>query len=178
MRWYKIHELTPWSEAAILRHRQALPIAGPNPDLDRWRQLLPDAPEILIEPGRSALAVMPVTDREPDQVMLGVVARGLPWQVSNALHRLNPILPFRLAPLIGRDAFTKPNSWYLLTYQYPLVFERRDQRYEAGFDAMLEDVAQMPTRQLTVGALRDMSVKAIGRTLSGKEAHEFWMGYR
>jgi hypothetical protein len=182
LKWRKIHELTPWDERGIFRSREAEKMRG-NHSGEEWQRIFadhrlpPPAPAVTVSLTAEAIELFP--DTAAGQLELGAISAGLVhWVISNARDVYDPLLPFRLFPLIGGDAFTKPNSWRRRRYAIPLALNRRDQRYQLGWDRLHSSLAADLSRTYSVGEIARLGDRAIVATLSGQEAHDFMMANR
>jgi hypothetical protein len=182
VRFRAFHELFRWDERQIFISLEGLKMRGNHPD-EAWGPILaslkphPVAPPVWVRLSDSAIALQPA--KSADQLELGAIVFGLPdWRISNQRDVIDPTLPFRLRPVLGRDAFTKANSWRRRVYEVPLIIRRDDQRYVAGWDGFHAALAEDPDRRYEVGELRSLGEKAVGATLAGKEAQDFWLARR
>jgi hypothetical protein len=137
----------------------------------------PGPPPVRVRLDESAIALQPT--ESAGQLELGAIASGRSdWRISNARDAIDPRLPFRLWPALGRDAFTKPNSWRHRTYEVPMLLRRDDQPYVRGWDGFHAALSVDPDRSYSVAELSKIGEKAIAATLTGKEANDFWMARR
>ena len=182
MKWRKLHEFFHWDERQIFRSLEGLKLGGMHSD-EEWARIFaahrlpPDPPLVRVQLGDSAIALQPT--ESAGQLELGAIASGLSdWQISNARDVIDPQLPFRLWPVLGREAFTKLNSWRHRLYDVPMILGREDQRYVAGWDGFHAALSADPDRSYSVAELSKIGEKAIAATLTDKEAHDFWMARR
>lgn len=177
MNWRKLHELTPWDERQIFRLAQGSAMRGATSSQD-WSRVLsahkaaPPAPPVTVELARDAVLLRPVA--AASQLELGAIAAGIGhFRITNAHDGFDPRLPFRLWPMIGADAFTKSNSW-----RVPMAVARAGQRHRDGWDRWRAMLAAAPEGAHAVSDLSAMAAQAIGATLTGQEAADFWRANR
>jgi hypothetical protein len=182
VKWRKIHELSPWDERGIFRLREGEKMRG-NHSGEEWQRILadhrlpPPAPAVRVSITAEAIELFP--DVAVGQLELGAIAAGLAhWVISNARDVYDPLLPFRLFSLIGRDAFTKPNSWRRRLYAVPVVLRGSDQVYQLGWEGLCTALAADLSRAYSVAEIARLGDRAILATLSGPEAHDFRIANR
>lgn len=111
----------------------------------------------------------------PDgQLELGAIAAGLGhFKVTNSQDSFDPRLPFRLYPLIGRDAFTKPNSWRRRTWQIPMEVAREGQHRHDAWDIWYDELSKRQARSYAVSELNAIAASAVTSTMTFAERMEF-----
>lgn len=182
MRWRKLHELSRWDERLIARLGEAAKMRGQHSP-EEWQRIfadrrsLPAAPPISVTFADNIVCLHPL--EQVGQLELGAIAEGLQlFHVTNGRDSFDPRLPFRLYPLIGGDAFTKGNSWWFRVWRAPMEVARKRQRYPDGWDVWRAALADAPDRSYTVGELASIAQSAIGGTLTGQDADDFWRARR
>ncbi len=182
MKWRKFHELSHWDERLIARLDQGAKMRGHHSP-EEWQRIfanhksLPAAPPINVTLSDDTVYLHPL--EQVGQLELGAIAEGLQlFHVTNGRNSFDPRLPFRLYPLIGWDAFTKGNSWCRRVWRAVMEVAREGQRYQDGWGVWRATLAQEPGRSYSVGELASIAQSAIGGTLSGQEAKDFWRAMR
>lgn len=178
----KFHELTPWDERQIFRLQEGRKMRG-NHSPEQWQDIFarhrpaPAAPDVTVEVTQDAVLLHP--SHASGQLERGAVAAGIgQFRVTNARDHFDPRLPFRLYPLIGMDAFTKANSWRHRYWRVPMEVAREGQRYGNGWDIWRQKIAEGGARHYTVAELANMAISAVGATLTGQDASDFWRANR
>lgn len=150
---------------------------------DEWQRIfadrrsLPGPPSIHVTLSSDSILLHPTGPA--GQLALGAIAEGLQlFQVTNARDSFDPRLPFRLYPLIGWGAFTKSNSWWRRVWQAPLAIARDQQHYKEGWDVWRATLADEVDRTYSVAELASIAQSAIGGTLTGQAANDFWRAMR
>ncbi len=182
----KLHELIPWDERQIFRMQQGRAMRGKHSS-DEWRSILanhraaPPAPAVTIALTDDRILIDSLG--EAGQLELGAIASGLTHlKVTNPIDRFDPLLPFRLYPLIGTDAFTRRNSWRRRVWRRPMEIARAGQSYPLGWDGLratlAESLDQGRGRSYQVAEIARIAQAAIGATLEGQAAQDFWRANR
>ncbi|WP_147276173.1 hypothetical protein [Sphingomonas aracearum] len=118
-------------------------------------------------------------ERPCSQLQLGILAASLAnLRVTNPRDGFDLRMPLRLSPLIGADAFTKPNSWRSRRWRVPLELAREAQPYPAGWDGLAALLAGEPQRLFTGAEIAQMAGRTIAATLTGAAADDFWRANR
>jgi len=116
----------------------------------------------------------------PDgQLELGAIAAGIGhFRITNSRDGFDLRLPFRLYPLIGKDAFTKSNSWRRRVWQAPLEIAREGQRRQDAWDIWYDELSKRSVRSYAVSELNAIATSAVTSTMTFTERMEFMRANR